>query len=157
MVGVEQENGTILVIYNHFDGYVEGVGSTLQESYNSLERANALVAMGDASLIGATLEASPAVSDFGFSFQFEDEFRKLPKVEQSLYVNDHYSGQYSLFYGRDRGETGTEATLYRNFAQWKSSENFDNYNYLFHDGEWWLLNSTTHEPRKLEEVLNQYV
>ncbi|WP_299548704.1 hypothetical protein [uncultured Helicobacter sp.] len=36
-------------IYCHWDGYVEGVGKTLKEHYNTDELANALINLGDIS------------------------------------------------------------------------------------------------------------
>ena len=57
-VGYTHANGTISSIYIHFDGYYEEVGRTLLEHYNSLERAEEIVALGDASTLDVTLEKS---------------------------------------------------------------------------------------------------
>ena len=57
-IAVQHANGTVSQIYCHFDGYLDGVGRTLLTHYNSLEQAEALVALGGASCIRETLETS---------------------------------------------------------------------------------------------------
>ena len=55
-----RENGSITYIYNHSDGYLEYLGKMLIEHYNSEEKAKALVALGDVSILKEKLE--PALS-----------------------------------------------------------------------------------------------
>lgn len=57
-IAVQHADGTVSQIYCHFDGYLSGVGKTLLTHYNTLEQAEALVAMGGASCIRETLETS---------------------------------------------------------------------------------------------------
>ena len=52
------ENGKLTYIYCHFDGYLDGVGYTLLDNYNTLEQVKELVAMGDASSVDETLDES---------------------------------------------------------------------------------------------------
>lgn len=56
MIGIRNHGGTIEAIYCHYDGYPDGVGRTLIEHYGNLERARALVAMGDLSAVAENLE-----------------------------------------------------------------------------------------------------
>ena len=46
-IGVETEDGTIRAIYNHFDGYVEGVGFDLVNQFSLPREAGGLVEDGD--------------------------------------------------------------------------------------------------------------
>ena len=46
-----RENNSITYIYNHSDGYLEYLGKMLIEHYNSEEKAKALVALGDVSIL----------------------------------------------------------------------------------------------------------
>ncbi|AMM43919.1 hypothetical protein FDG95_gp356 [Pectobacterium phage vB_PcaM_CBB] len=71
-------------IYCHFDGYPEGVGKTLVLNYNSQELAEKLVSFGDMSSIDDSCDA-PA----GHSY-------------------DKPVKGHCVYYGRDRGETGTD-------------------------------------------------
>lgn len=46
----------VATIYCHWDGYIEGVGAELIHSYNSQYKAEALIALGDLSSLGPTIE-----------------------------------------------------------------------------------------------------
>ena len=47
LIGILYPNNEYKYIYCHFDGYPEGVGETLIESYISREKINNLIDMGD--------------------------------------------------------------------------------------------------------------
>jgi len=56
-ITVKKTDGKYHSIYVHFDGYIEnGVGETLLESYTNQEAAESLVTLGDASIIGDTID-----------------------------------------------------------------------------------------------------
>ena len=104
-------------IYVHWDGYPTGVGRILLDHYNS-SKANHLVALGDAS----TLRPNVFVPE-GVEHSFEKPAEDI-----------------CIFYGRDRGETGTE---------WKTDATFEEfleradgcgaeYYYVMQDGEWFV-------------------
>jgi len=42
-IGVMMDDNTIKQVYCHWDGYVEGVGLTLIENYDSIELAKELI------------------------------------------------------------------------------------------------------------------
>ena len=50
-IGVMLDDGSIKQVYCHFDGYVEGVGLTLIENYDTLEKAKTLISFGDMSYL----------------------------------------------------------------------------------------------------------
>lgn len=79
-----RENGSITYIYNHSDGYLEYLGKMLIEHYNSEEKAKALVALGDVSILKEKLEPAEGTVH-GFDYDKRQE-------------------GVSVFYGRDRGE-----------------------------------------------------
>ena len=103
-------------VYCHWDGYLEHNGTILQEHYNSA-KANHLVALGDLS----TLRENILVPD-GVDHSFE---KPLPGT--------------TVFYGRDRGETGTDFKVAHTFAEFL--EQVDNcggkYYYIMENGEWY--------------------
>lgn len=109
-------------VYCHWDGYLEHNGRILQEHYNSA-KANNLVALGDIS----TLREHIAIPD-GVDHSFE---KPLPGI--------------TVFYGRDRGETGVEFKAAHTFAEFL--EQCDNcgaeYYYINRDGVWYC--GTTYE------------
>lgn len=112
-------------VYCHWDGYLEHNGAILQEHYDS-SRANNLVALGDLSSLRPELGEKHAFSQF-----------ELPKEEVEAFKA--LTENWCTFYGRDRGETGTE---------WKVAHSFDEffaqcdncgaeYYYIMKDGVWY--------------------
>ena len=51
-VAYQHEDGQVEAIYVHSDGYLDGVGKTLLEHYNDPMKAEALINLGDLSVIG---------------------------------------------------------------------------------------------------------
>lgn len=56
-IAILNEDGTVSQIYCHWDGYLDGVGTELIESYNSRELVNALMIEGDHSTIAGGAES----------------------------------------------------------------------------------------------------
>jgi hypothetical protein len=59
-IAIENQDGSVSAIYCHFDGYIDGVGKILQENYNTREKMEQLIALGDISLLGKTIEETVA-------------------------------------------------------------------------------------------------
>ena len=120
-------------VYCHWDGYIEHNGKILLENYDST-KANFLVALGDISSLRKGIEIPEGV---------EHSFEKP--------VDD-----ITIFYGRDRGETGVE---WRSFQDYQSFiKHFDGmgaeYYYLMKDGVWYV--SQYGRPLEvLADVINQ--
>jgi hypothetical protein len=109
-------------VYCHWDGYLDHNGRMLLEHYDST-KANFLVALGDLSSLRPDVFVAEGV---------EHSFEKPAE-------------DICVFYGRDRGETGTE---------WKTDTTFEafleradgcgaEYYYIMRDGEWYV--GTTYE------------
>ncbi|AFU87953.1 hypothetical protein CcrColossus_gp083 [Caulobacter phage CcrColossus] len=79
-VAVQQEDGSFLFIYVHWDGYYEGNGQTLLDHYSDVEKARKLAALGDLSVINE-------------------------EVGEKHDFNNPTKG-WTVAYGRDRGESG---------------------------------------------------
>ena len=104
-------------VYCHWDGYLDHNGRMLLEHYDS-SKANHLVALGDLS----SLRPEVFIPE-GVEHSFETPAENI-----------------CTFYGRDRGETGTE---------WKTDTTFEafleradgcgaEYYYVMKDGEWFV-------------------
>lgn len=114
-ITVKMADGRFRSVYCHFDGYLDGVGTTLLVNYNTYEQALALVSIGDLSVLAESIECP-------LGHSFENQIKG-----------------YSVFYGRDRGEDDTEpfdADTYNEVM----ARNNQEYNYLFDDGEWKVFN-----------------
>jgi hypothetical protein len=54
-IGIRERDGTIHVIYCHFDGGLHDVGRTLHDHYTSEKKIRSLLALGDISSLKSTL------------------------------------------------------------------------------------------------------
>jgi hypothetical protein len=129
----------IKAVYCHYDGYLEQAGRALYTHYQSSVKVNKLISMGDMSGIGA---------DVGEKHAFND---------RSEYLADGIATQCT-FYGRDRGEEGTE---HKSFAT--EADFIDYYNgsgcefyYLYDHGVWYYSIgkdfAPLHESNKVKEL-----
>ncbi len=108
-ISIENEDGTCTSIYCHWDGYVSHHGPILLGTYDTAEKVRALIAPGD-------------MSSLDWSIGEKHDF------------NNRAPGQCT-YYGRDRGEKGTEPKTYPTRHAIKTM----GYDYLFgRDGVWYV-------------------
>jgi hypothetical protein len=128
-------------VYCHWDGYLEHNGVILQEHYDSA-KANHLVALGDLSSLKATIGEKHAFSQF--------ELRAEEVAGYKLLTEN-----MCTFYGRDRGEEGTE---------FKSDLTFDSFfdraegcsaewYYVMQDGFWYVGNTYEHDVKFYKKLV----
>ena len=84
-IGYKTPEGKVRAKYSHYDGYVAGAGRTLQEHYQEARKIAQMVELGDQSYMDKEI---------------------FPKGEHSFGAPEEGC---TVFYGRDRGEEGTEA------------------------------------------------
>ena len=131
-------------IYCHWDGYLEHNGAILQEHYDSA-RANHLVALGDLSSLRPEIGEEHAFSQF-----------ELPPEEVEAFKTK--TENWCTFYGRDRGESGTEFKVAQTFAEFL--EQCDNsgaeFYYIMRDGTWYCGDMYEYTPlsKKLTVLAN---
>jgi hypothetical protein len=82
-IAIKTEDG-IKAIYCHWDGYVDHNGKILKEFYNTKDKVNELIALGDLS----SLRQEPG------------EAHDFDRGDDSLGLTDNWC----MAYGRDRGE-----------------------------------------------------
>ena len=104
----------IRVIRNHWDGYPSHLGAMLRDYYDTQELAEALVNLGDASIILQSIECPE-----GHAF-------------------DTPVDGYSIFYGRDRGEDHCEVRTVTNVSI-GDVRKYTSFNYHW-DGNGWYVN-----------------
>ena len=123
-IGVMHGN-IVKSVYCHWDGYLSHNGAILQEHYDSV-KANQLVALGDLSSLKQEIGAKHAFGKIG-----------MTPAEQEAYEVEH--GNSCTFYGRDRGETGTEWQVAHTFDEFLEQVNkcCGEYYYIMRDGVWY--------------------
>ena len=106
-------DGTWARIYCHFDGYLSGVGAMLLANYTTQEKVDGLMALGDISVLEASIE----------------------KPDGHLF--DLPVAGHTIAYGRDRGESNTEAIVDQALEPLLGGLN--EYTYVGEDGAWRVL------------------
>jgi hypothetical protein len=121
-------------IYCHWDGYLEHNGEILLKHYDSA-KANNLVALGDMSSLQAEIGEKHAFSQFELPADEVEAFKALTE-------------DWCTFYGRDRGEKGTEFKVAQTFAEFlEQAEGCGaEYYYIMRDGVWYVGNTYESSP-----------
>jgi len=127
-IAIKNKNGTITSIYCHFDGMIEHNGQILLDHYNTEEKVQELIDLGDLSYLAE--RTSPN------------------KNEEHSYDGKRANGVV-LAYHRDRGENwnqsyhGTEKSFLRTSI----------IHYLWKDGKWFFGT----DPTELnQELIDSY-
>jgi len=110
-IGLKTTKG-IKHIYAHWDGYPDYVGKILLEHYNTQEKINELLNVGNVSCL------KPLIGE-------KHDF-------------DNANPEWSVFYGRDRDDKGEEARNTNNVTNFLKSVSdcWGEYAYLFRDNQW---------------------
>lgn len=123
----------IKAIYCHWDGYVDGVGTTLLKNYDST-KANFLVALGDVSSLGSQIGQAHPFSKFDIK-EDNPNFATLMALHEQAERED-----WTTFYGRDRGEDRTEFKSFGSEDEWLN--HYDGagveYYYVMDNGVWYV-------------------
>jgi hypothetical protein len=112
-IAMKTQDGKIVSVYCHWDGYVANNGRILLENYTDIDKIEALVALGSISSLGEVI---------GEQQDFDD--RSTQKDE------------WTLFYSRDRGEQ-LSIQEYDDIPSWIAD--MEEYAYLW-NGKEWLVN-----------------
>ena len=107
---IENLDGTYTGIYCHWDGYLDYNGVILYQAYQTPEKLQKLIDLGDISSLGAEIDPSPLVEKFGFDYLANQEYRALSEEErerlqkEARQNNEKDLPKYTTAYHRDRGE-----------------------------------------------------
>ena len=107
-IAIQKPDGKILSIYVHSDGYPDGVGQCLIDSYKTYISAEKLFRYGDASYLGSTLKEC--------SFYHRDWQRDLDKA----HVHKNFES-FKKFYS---GDVFIEFVYLFKDGQWLVSDNY---------------------------------
>ena len=129
-IALLREDGTVAKVYCHWDGYLEHNGQILVEHYNTADKVEALIAGGAISSLGRVV---------GEKHPFDTYDKSKLSAEDAALAERAEAEGWTLYYGRDRGETGVEAKVYASVAEYEAKAQFEEYNYLFMHGEWYYV------------------
>ena len=126
-IALEFADGTVGKVYCHWDGYLDNNGKLLLNNYSDPFKLRDLIDLGDISSLGPNI---------GDKHDFDSPFKYgTPEYEADMDARR----QITTFYGRDRGETGTEAVYYKDYADYRANCQFEEYNYILRkDGNWYV-------------------
>ena len=127
-------------VYCHWDGYLEHNGAILQEHYDST-KANQLVALGDLSSLKPEIGIQHAFGYHGTEISAEDYETQF--------------GNMCTFYGRDRGEKGTEWKTHTNFVDFfaEVEGSWCEWYYIMRDGVWYVGNRYETDERFFQKLV----
>jgi hypothetical protein len=132
-IGMELEDGTIKHSYCHWDGYPTGVGKTLVEHYNDIEKVKELLSFGDMSYL------APEIHPSGETHSFDSS-------EENV----------TVFYKRDRGESEVNSVITSMDELFSVQYNFLDYVYLFRDGNWYYTYARKMDWKNLNEIFQDF-
>ena len=139
-IALEFADGTIGQVYCHWDGYLAHNGKMLQEYYSNPFILRDLIDLGDISSLRPTIGTKHPFSQFDNGMSTE-EFNALYQ-------------DMTTFYGRDRGESNTDATYFKDYEHFLVDGQQEEYDYILrnvngvatwfvsdHDGDFVTLES----------------
>jgi hypothetical protein len=132
-IGIEHDDGTVVGVYCHWDGYPEGAGKILDEHYREPAKVAALVELGNISSLA---------QEIGERHPFQER-----------------RDDWTTFYGRDRGETDTGPKTFDDREAFRESlrRSGVEFLYLFTAAGDWLVAKPFGRWRSLPEVLDRGV
>ena len=118
-IAMEQPDGKVMQIYCHWDGYLDNNGTILRDHYQDKAKIYALMLLGSISSLR---------KEIGMAHDFD-----------ARYARDDEKAQWCVAYGRDRGESGSEANVYKDFADYEDNHQYEEYEYIYRlDGLWYV-------------------
>jgi hypothetical protein len=124
-IALEFADGTVQQVYCHWDGYLSNNGKLLLENYSNPFTLRELIDLGD-------------ISSLRTEVGEKHDFSRLDSTMPADEYETKY-GHMTTFYGRDRGEQGTGAKKFADFADYKENFCHEEYAYILRsDGNWYV-------------------
>lgn len=118
-IAMEQPDGRVMQIYCHWDGYLDHNGELLQAHYR--DRAKVLALM----LLGSISSLRPEIGEaHDFDARYDDQDPR---------------SDWTVAYGRDRGESDVDAHVFKDFEDYKQNHQYEEYEYVFRSDDQWYV------------------
>jgi hypothetical protein len=115
-IALEFADGTVEQVYCHWDGYLAHNGHILQNHYSNPFILRDLIDLGDISSLRPQIGTKHAFSHFS------------TEMSQEQYTALY--GEMTTFYGRDRGETGTDSKKFKDYGDYVANHQYEEYDYI---------------------------
>jgi hypothetical protein len=127
---LQEKTGKVKSVYCHSDGYLSGVGKILHTHYNTYERANAIIKLGDLSGLYKYLDPLPEAPEAFYMMKDNPEILKSHSFEKPQH-------DVTIAYHRDR-KAKLQRQNYRSLEDFYENNVYLSYNYLFKEGKWYV-------------------
>ena len=137
-ISKKQSDDSFKAIYCHFDGYPEGVGQVLVDSFTDESKVDRLLELGSLSYLRYDIET-------------QNHFQTFPIREEEVELKD-----VTMAYHRDRGED-LEIKEFSNLEEMLEffEGSWGEYLYVYENGTWLVKNYTDDYFTAIEEALNE--
>ena len=153
-IGYVADDGKVISIYCHWDGYPSNNGNILLKSYTDLEKVKALISLGDISCLEAEIEPKAETAPSRYADMAGDGKKKMVKHT----YNTPQEGVV-VAYGRDRGENPDiiKPRVDESVDAFTKSD-VEEWGYLFKDGKWFVIDGHVGaNRRKLVPLTEDYI
>ena len=143
-IALEFADGTIGQVYCHWDGYLAHNGKMLFEHYSNPFILRDLIDLGSISSLAPTIGTKRPFSHYD--------------TELSLVEFNNKYGNMTNFYGRDRGETNTEAKYFKDYEHFLVDGQQEEYDYILRNINGvatWFVSDHTGDVMLLTEAFAQ--
>lgn len=127
-IAIQLENGSINQVYCHWDGYLKNNGKILMENYNNAEIIKELISKGSISILAKYINPNKDLTHNFYDTQ-----------------ND-----VCVFYHRDED---LNIDTFENFEEYSENGNFEEFNYIFKDNEWYYFEDNIVDLQILSDKL----
>lgn len=132
-IAMEQPDGKVMQVYCHWDGYLDNNGRILQEHYTDRAKVLALMLLGDISSLR---------TEIGQAHDFD-----------ARYADSDPKAEWTVAYGRDRGESGTDARVFKDFKDYADNHQYEEYEYIFRSDDRWYVSQYGREYEPLDAAI----
>ena len=134
-IGMVMDDGKVISIYCHYDGYPLNNGRILLKHYTDPEKVKALISLGDISLLEAEIEPKAEAAPSRYAKMDGDGKKDLVK-----HTFDTPQEGVVVAYGRDRGEDPeTIKPRIDESVDAFTKSDVEEWGYLFKDGKWFVI------------------
>jgi hypothetical protein len=130
-IAMVRNDGMVIQVYSHWDNYLENNGDLLIKYYNTADKVEELLSYGNISSLGKVIGEKHPFDTYDLSKLSAEDLELAERAKRE---------EWTLYYGRDRGEDGTQARVFKDVEAYEKagdSGGFEEYNYLFIGGRWY--------------------